>query len=172
MTKRINNKLFNNFTNLINNSRNMNNYYNYYESLISFLDKNKKFIRKELFELYNLDFLINLDFISYINKNSSLDLTVEKEYMKRKPESTELLIASISYSLYEMIRLSVSQECTICECELFYSFCEFDNSEKKIVLECPICTNIIDINGNLIKDKVTFSRPANKYDLEKAGIKL
>lgn len=175
MARRINNKLWNNFIELISTPKNTDNYFNYYNALISFLKKNKKFIRKELFKVYNLDILINLDPFLYIKENPDLNLEEEKTYIFKKPRDTQSFILDISNKLERMIVIESDKECPSCVnqgiLQYFYTI-DTNVNNTNVIKGCDTCYYQESLDGNIIEKYISNLRPANKYDLEKAGIKL
>lgn len=167
------NKLWNEVVEGANLEKNRKDFISQYNFIISWVKDNIRYFDKNVLNLYNMYFLMEIDPDKYILQKQGF--FINKQPYKLVPGHTNKLISiisSLSYHLFEMITISSDRSCPIIQGDLKYVFFEsIDKKEKELVLECQNCSYTEHLNGTIWeKAGLIRSYPATKEELLENGI--
>ena len=165
----MNKKLLESFKKIYEQEENLKTYKAYYLALCNWLKDNRSGVNSSFYS-ERINMLLSLDPDEYdINedKGNGISLTNEKKRIGDGNFSRiEGLFAAIEETLWDMVTLSSDKECSNCHYgDLRYIKINPKSTNSRIILECSDCGRAMDLEGNMIDEKIDDYRPAMQKEL-------
>lgn len=169
MKKQIKELLWNDFISILKDATSS--YESYYSSLVSWIRKNPRYFTNEILNKSYLDILISLDPSKYIVDDPEFQLEDELNWYKyNNPRNINSLAMLIESKLWDMVSIKCLKNCPNCGYgDLRYLLLE---NKDQILLECGDCAWTEHVDGTKYSGGIANMLPANKWDLQRHGIKL
>lgn len=154
---------------------NLSSYRNYYNALRLWVKKNSKYFDKEIQSQTRLKILLDLDLDKYLVSSPDLSLDMEKKRMDNIDlSSINIMLMIICDTLWDMVTIRSEKNCLNCgDGDFRYIKVNWDeHSDGKIILECSICGDVINVDGSEFNEKIECYYPACKKDIIQNLIEL
>jgi len=175
MEKYVTWEILDNFRSLLNEEKTFCSFSDYYTALIEWIKSNVELFDMSMLQDNRIMELLDLNPEEYLIDNPSISLDMESIRMfNNKPSALDSLLMGISSTLWELISISLDENCSNCVYgELRYIIYESELTQKReLVIECEQCGYAELLNGKKWSGGMANVFPANKKDLEKFGVKI
>ncbi len=166
----MNNKLLKSFRSIYQDKKNIQSFSVYYQALSNWVKNNQKTLGRELIYKYGLDILISLDLNSYLIDPKKNELYLEQEEKRIGNinfSKVDGLLMVIRDTLWDMVTIRSDSECCNCKYgDMRYIKINYQDGDGKIVLECNVCGQAVNIDGSRLEEKIVNYLPATKTEVE------